>query len=80
MPQPVPGKEVALLQVGREIVPGYILVKPLGKGGYGEVWQARAAGGFDVALKCVRLGADGGNKGSAAELRSPHRKLNFHQR
>src|SRR5208283_2723111 len=68
MAQNVPGKEVALLQAGREIVPGYVLVKPLGQGGFGEVWQARASGGFDVALKCVRL--DGVKKGSAAELRS----------
>lgn len=38
----------------REIVPGYKLEKCLGKGGYGEVWQAVGPGKTKVALKLVR--------------------------
>jgi serine/threonine protein kinase len=49
---PVDWNEV--IQPGREIVPGYRLVRMLGKGGYGEVWEATAPGGTKVALKIVR--------------------------
>lgn len=37
-----------------EIVPGYKLQRLIGKGGYGEVWQAKAPGGRPVALKIIR--------------------------
>jgi serine/threonine protein kinase len=46
-------------------VPGYRLVKRLG-GGYDEVWQAVAPGGFPVALKLVSLERAAG----AVELRA----------
>lgn len=39
------------LQVGAEPYPGYKLVQAIGKGGYGEVWEAEVAGGPHVALK-----------------------------
>lgn len=32
---------------------GYRLVKRIGRGGYGEVWQAEAPGGVDVAIKVI---------------------------
>lgn len=38
----------------REAVPGYKLEKCLGKGGYGEVWQAIGPGRTKVALKIVK--------------------------
>jgi serine/threonine protein kinase len=47
---------VDLLQLGpeTELVPGYSLVKLIGKGGFGEVWEAVAPGGKHVALKIVK--------------------------
>ncbi len=41
------------LQKGAEIVPGYRLVRRIGQGGYGTVWEARAPGGRPVALKII---------------------------
>jgi len=40
-------------QINDEPVPGYRVVKFLGNGNFGEVWQARAPGGASVALKIV---------------------------
>ena len=40
---------------GDEPVPGYRLVKFLGRGAFGEVWKATAPGGGHVALKIISL-------------------------
>ncbi|HYT92726.1 MAG TPA: protein kinase [Gemmataceae bacterium] len=42
-----------LLTPGAEPLPGYKLVRCLGHGDFGDVWQARAPGGLNVALKFV---------------------------
>ncbi len=39
--------------VGDEPLPGYRLIAPLGKGGFGEVWKCLAPGGLKKAIKFV---------------------------
>ena len=49
-------------RAGLEIVPGYRLVRQLGKGFSGQVWEARASGQKPVAVKTIELAKAGGLK------------------
>jgi len=65
------------LAAGVEPVPGYVLVRLLGRGGFGEVWEALAPGDVRVALKFVRLDtAEAGPEQRALavirDIRHPH--------
>jgi serine/threonine protein kinase len=64
---------MGVLQPNTELLPGYCLLEPLGKGGFGEVWKCEAPGGLLKAIKVVagqgrHLGDDA--TGADQELRA----------
>jgi tetratricopeptide (TPR) repeat protein/serine/threonine protein kinase len=72
----------AAWSAGDEPVTGYRLTSRLGRGGYGEVWEAEGPGAFRVALKFVPLTEPVGNVELRSiqivrEIRHPHLLATF---
>jgi len=72
----------APLMPGFEPIPGYVLVRRRGRGGFGEVWEAETTIGLRVALKFVHgTGRAQSGEFRALELtrhiRHPHLLANF---
>src|SRR5438270_898891 len=63
-----------ILSAGNEPIPGYVLERRLGRGGYGEVWRATGPGGVTVALKFIPLNDELGE----VELRALDLMKNIH--
>src|SRR5437660_963063 len=53
---------------GTKPLPGYVLLEPLGRGGFGEVWKCEAPGGLHKAVKFV-AGDPDSDDGGGDQLR-----------
>jgi len=58
-----------VIEANREVVPGYRLIRLLGRGAFGEVWEAHAPGRLPVALKIIE-GLDRASSRGRQEFRA----------
>jgi serine/threonine protein kinase len=56
-------------RTGYSPLPGYVLLEPLGRGGFGEVWKCEAPGGLHKAVKFVSGDALGVGTDASGPLR-----------
>ena len=67
----------AVKSANLEPIPGYRLVEPLGKGGFGEVWKCEAPGGLFKAVKFVTGSDDNGLHHDVSNAQQELRSFNL---
>jgi serine/threonine protein kinase len=62
-------------EAGSMPIPGYRLLCPLGRGGFGEVWKCEAPGGIQKAIKIIKTDSRHHVTGTTGHAEKEHRAL-----